>query len=100
MKTNILRKTGAETRKIHRPNSLVGKITIQNFKFYNNVEIIFFDCSRTELTGRRGRRRKQLLGNVKEKSRHCKLKEEALDRTLWRTGFGRDYGSVVRLLNE
>jgi hypothetical protein len=28
------------------------------------------------------------------------LKEEALDRTLWRTGFGRDYGSVVRLLNE
>jgi hypothetical protein len=24
------------------------------------------------------------------------LKEEALDRTLWRTGFGRDYVSVVR----
>jgi len=25
-----------------------------------------------------------------------KLKEEALNRTVWRTGFGRDYVSVVR----
>jgi len=25
-----------------------------------------------------------------------KLKEEAIDRTVWRTGFGRDYVSVVR----
>jgi len=24
------------------------------------------------------------------------LKEEALDRTMWKTGFGRDYGPVVR----
>jgi len=24
------------------------------------------------------------------------LKEEALDRTVWRTGFGRGYGAVVR----
>jgi len=31
----------------------------------------------------------------KEKG-YCKLKEEALDRTPWRTGFGRDYGTVVR----
>jgi len=27
-------------KKIHRPNSLVGKITIQNFKLHNNVEFI------------------------------------------------------------
>jgi hypothetical protein len=46
---------------------------------------------RTEMTGRRGRRHKQLLGDLKEKRRYWKLKEEALDRTLWRTGFGRDY---------
>jgi hypothetical protein len=26
---------------------------------------------------------------------YCKLKEEALDRTLWRTRFGRGYGPVV-----
>jgi hypothetical protein len=44
---------------------------------------------RIEMTGRRGRRRKQVLDDLKEKRRYCKLKEEALDRTLWRTGFGR-----------
>jgi hypothetical protein len=36
----------------------------------------------------RGRRRKQLLDDLKEKRRYWKLKEEALDRTLWRTRFG------------
>jgi len=44
--------------------------------------------------GRRGRRRKQLLDDFKERRIHSKLKEEALDRTLWRTGFGRDHGPV------
>jgi hypothetical protein len=47
-------------------------------------------------TGRRGRRRKQLLDDLTEKRRYWKLKEEALDRTLWRTRFGRGYGPVVR----
>jgi hypothetical protein len=28
------------------------------------------------------------------------LKEEALDRTLWRTRFGIGYGSVVRQITE
>jgi hypothetical protein len=36
---------------------------------------------RIEMTGRRGRRRKQLLYDLKEKKRYWKLKEEALDRT-------------------
>jgi hypothetical protein len=40
---------------------------------------------RIEMTGRLGRRRKQLLDDLKEKRRYWKLKEEALDRTLWRT---------------
>jgi hypothetical protein len=40
-----------------------------------------------EMTGRRGRRRKQLLDDLKEKRRYWKLKEEALDRTRWRTRF-------------
>jgi hypothetical protein len=43
---------------------------------------------RIEMTGRRGRRRKHLLDDLKEKRRYWKLKEEALDRTLWRTRFG------------
>jgi hypothetical protein len=48
------------------------------------------------MTGRQGRRRKQLLDDIKETRRYWKLKEEALDRTLWRTRFGRGYGPVLR----
>ena len=40
---------------------------------------------KTEETGRRGRRRKQLLVDVKEKITYWKLKEKALDRAVWRT---------------
>jgi hypothetical protein len=35
-----------------------------------------------EVTGRRGRRRKQLLGDLKDKRGYCKLKKEGPDRTL------------------
>jgi hypothetical protein len=55
---------------------------------------------RIEMTERRGRRRKQLLDNLKEKTICWKLKEEALDRILWRTLFGREYGHVVRQITE
>jgi hypothetical protein len=55
---------------------------------------------RIEMTGRRRRKRKQLLDDLKEKRSYCKLKEEALDRTLWRTGFGKGYGPVVRKTKE
>jgi hypothetical protein len=55
---------------------------------------------RIEMTVRRGRRRKQLLYDLKEKRSYWKLKEEALDRTLWRTFFGRGYGPVVRQTAE
>jgi hypothetical protein len=51
---------------------------------------------RIEIMGSRGRRRKQLLDDRKEKRIYWKLKEEALDRTPWRTRFGRGYGPVVR----
>jgi len=40
--------------------------------------------------GRRGRRREHLLGGLEEKRGYWKLIEEALDRTLWRTGSERD----------
>jgi hypothetical protein len=48
------------------------------------------------MTGKRGTRSKKLLNDLKEKRGYWKLKEEALDRTLWRTSFGRRYGPVVR----
>ena len=39
-----------------------------------------------EQTRKRGRRSKQLLDDLKEKRSYWILKEEALHRTLWRTG--------------
>jgi hypothetical protein len=48
------------------------------------------------VTRRQGRGRKQLLDGVTETKGYWKLKEEALDCTLWRTRFGRGYGPVVR----
>jgi len=46
--------------------------------------------------GRRGRRSKQIMDDLKEKREYWKLKEKALDRILRRTRFGRNYGPVVK----
>jgi hypothetical protein len=40
------------------------------------------------MMGRPERRRKQLLDDLKEERGYWNLKEEELDRTLWRTCFG------------
>ena len=49
-----------------------------------------------EVTGRRGRRRKKLLHDLKERRGYSHLKEEALDRSTRRVLFGRGFGPVVR----
>jgi len=49
-----------------------------------------------EVTGRRGRKRRKLLDDLKERRGYSHLKEEALDRTMGRAGFGRSFGPVVR----
>jgi hypothetical protein len=49
-----------------------------------------------EVTGRRGRKSRKLLDDLKERRGYSHLKEEALDRTIWRAGFGRGFGPVVR----
>jgi hypothetical protein len=49
-----------------------------------------------EVTRRRGRRRWKLLDGLKERRGYSHVKEEALDRTTWRAGFGRGFGPVVR----
>jgi hypothetical protein len=50
---------------------------------------------RIEVTGRRGRRRKKLLDDLKATKGYWILKEEALDRTPWSTVFGSGGGAVV-----
>ena len=53
-----------------------------------------------EVMGRRGRRHKQLLHDIKEMREYWKLNKEALACTLWRYHLGRDYGPVVRRTTE
>jgi hypothetical protein len=48
------------------------------------------------VTGRRGRRRRKLVDDLKERRGYSHLKKEALDRTKWRARFGRGFGPVVR----
>jgi hypothetical protein len=50
---------------------------------------------RKEVTGRRGRRRKQLLDDLGDRRGYSHLKEEALDRIKWRNRFGGGCGPVV-----
>ena len=52
------------------------------------------------MTGRKGRKRKQLLYGRTEETRYCIFKKEALARPLWRTRFGRRYGPVIRQTTE
>ena len=48
------------------------------------------------MTRRQGRRRRKLLDDLKERRGYSHLKEEALDRPVWRARFGRGFGHVVR----
>ena len=53
-----------------------------------------------EVTGRRGRRRRKLLDDLKARRGYSHMKEEALDLTIWRARFGRGFGPVVRQTTE
>jgi hypothetical protein len=68
---------------ILRRNCLLRRVT--EGKIQGGIEVI----------GRQGRRRRKLLDDLKERRGHSRLKEEALDRTLWRARFGRGFGPVV-----
>ena len=48
------------------------------------------------VTRRRRRRRRKLLDDLKERSGYSHLKEEALERTVWRNRFRGGFGPVVR----
>ena len=48
-----------------------------------------------EVTRRRGRRKKP-LDDLKDRTGYSHLKEEALDRTMWRNRFGGGFEPVVR----
>jgi hypothetical protein len=53
-----------------------------------------------EVTGKRGRRRKKLMDDLKDRRGYSHLEEEVLDCTMWRNRFGRGVGPVVRQITE
>jgi len=55
---------------------------------------------RIGVTGRGGRRPKQLLDEFKGTKGYWKLKEEELDRPLWLTRFGRSNGRALLQATE
>ena len=53
-----------------------------------------------EVRIRRERRRKKVLDDLKDRRGYCQLKEEALDRTMWRNRFGRGFGPAVLQITD
>ena len=53
-----------------------------------------------EVTRRLGRRRTKLLDELKDRTGYSQLKEEALDRTMYRNRFGGGFEPVVRQNTE
>ena len=64
---------------ILRRNCLLQRVT--EGKIQGEIEVI----------GRQGRRRVKLLDDLKERRGYSHLKEEALDRNMWRARFGRSF---------
>jgi ribosomal 50S subunit-associated protein YjgA (DUF615 family) len=87
VRNEVLHRVKEERNILHtikrRKANWIGHILRRNCLLKHAIEGII------EIMGRRGRRSKQLLDDLKEKRRYWKLKEEALVRTLWRTRFGR-----------
>ena len=77
-----------------RKASLIGHTLLRNCLLQQVIEGKI--KGRIEVTRRRGKRRKKLLDDIKERRGYSHLKEEALDRTVWRNRFGGGFGPVVR----
>jgi hypothetical protein len=80
-----------------RKANWIGRILLNNCFIKHAIQ--WKKLLRIAVTGRRGRRRKQLLDDIKGTRSYGKLKQEALDSTLWRMRFGRGYGPAVRQRN-
>ena len=52
------------------------------------------------MAGRRGRRRRKLLDDLKGRRGYSHLKEEALYRAMWTARFGRGFRPVVGQTSE
>ena len=62
---------------------------------YIYIQRVFFYLY-MEVARRRGRRRKKLLNDLKDRRGYSHLKREAVDLTMWRNRFGGGVGHDVR----
>jgi hypothetical protein len=91
-----------ETNGLHTLNSRrvnwIGQVLSRNCiaKHVSDVKIEV----NTSRMKRREKKRKHMLDDFKEKKVYWILKEEALDRTLWRTRFGMFYAPAARQTKE
>ena len=91
LRVNEQRKILREIRK--RKANWIGHILRRNCLLQQAIEGKM--KGQIEVTRRRGRRRKKLLDDLKERRGYCQLKEKTLDRTMWRNRFGRGFGPAV-----
>ena len=87
-----------ERRNILRKANWIGHILRRNCLLKHVIEGKI--KGEMDVTRRRGRRRKMLLDDLKDRRGYSHLKEEALDRTMWRNRFGGGFGPVVRQNTE
>jgi len=92
LRVNEQRNILHEIRK--RKANWIGHILLRNCLLKQAIERKIKE--EMEVTRRRGRRRRKLLDNLKDRRGYSHLKEEALDRTIWRNHFGGGFGPVVR----
>jgi hypothetical protein len=76
-----------------RKDNWIGYILCRNCLLKHDIEEKI--QGRIEVTGRRGKRHKPLLDELKQKQGYRKLKEEALDCILWRNGYGLAAGETT-----
>jgi hypothetical protein len=75
---------------IKRKTKWIGHILVVNCLLKHVME------GKIDVKRRRGRRCKQLLDDLEERSGYWKLKGEALDGSVWRIRFGRGCGPAAR----
>ena len=96
LRVNEQRNIFHEIRK--RKDNLIGHILRRNYLLKQVIEGKI--RVEMEVKRRRGKRHKKLLDELKDRKGYSHLKEEALDRTMWRNCFGGGVGPVVRQNTE
>ena len=96
LRVNEQRNILHEIRK--RKANSVGHILHRNCLLKQVIEVKI--KGEMEVTRRQGRRRKKLLDDLKDRRGYSHLKEEALDRTMWKNRFRGGFGPVFRQSTE